>query len=269
VSADLPMTDLILVLSRSPQQLAAFEKVVASEYDSSSPNFHQWLTPQEIGQKYGPSEADIATVSNWLTGHGFSVDEVPNDRMTIRFSGTAAMVESSFHTEIHNLDVKGVAHIANMSDPQIPAALTPVVVGVKALHNFFPRPQHKLGSQVKRDAATGQWKRVDQRSGQTGNGAHAVHHDRLLRRSAGGCGAVRLCHHLQCSAAVERQHTHHRSRTDHRRRGTSDINLADVTSFRSTFGLPAYTTNAPIQQVVHGPDPGDCPGAASTLQHLR
>ena len=60
--------------------------------------------------------------------------------MSIRFSGTAAQVQSAFHTEIHNLIVKGVAHIGNMSDPQIPAALSPVVVGVKALHNFFPRP---------------------------------------------------------------------------------------------------------------------------------
>ena len=31
-------------------------------------------------------------------------------------------------------------HIGNMSDPQIPAALGSVVAGVKALHNFFPRP---------------------------------------------------------------------------------------------------------------------------------
>ena len=80
--------------------------------------------------------------------------------MTVRFSGTAAEVESAFHTEIHNLEVKGVAHIGNMTDPQIPAALAPAVVGVKALHNFFPRPLHRMGSQVTRDKATGKWKRI-------------------------------------------------------------------------------------------------------------
>ncbi|HEY1903173.1 MAG TPA: protease pro-enzyme activation domain-containing protein [Terracidiphilus sp.] len=160
VSPSLPMTDLILVLSRDPAQQAAFDRFVANQYDPASPDFHQWLTPEQVGSNFGPSETDITTVSNWLTGHGFTVGEITKDRLSIRFSGTAAQVESAFHTEIHNLSVKGVAHIANMSDPQIPAALAPVVVGVKALHNFFPRPLHRVGSQVTRDSSTGKWLRA-------------------------------------------------------------------------------------------------------------
>ncbi len=160
VSPDLPMTDLILVLSRDPAQQAAFEKFVASQYDQNSPNFHQWLSPQQVGTNFGPSEADIAAVSNWLTGHGFAVTQVTNDRMTIRFSGTAAQVESAFHTQIHNLVVNGEAHIGNISDPQIPAALAPVIVGIKSLHNFFPKPLHHMGNLVTKDSKTGQWART-------------------------------------------------------------------------------------------------------------
>ncbi|MFZ0337117.1 MAG: Ig-like domain repeat protein, partial [Terracidiphilus sp.] len=104
-------------------------------------------------------QTDILTITNWLTGHGFTVAQVTKDRMSIRFNGTAAQVQSAFHTEIHNLVVKGVAHIGNMSDPHIPAALAPVVVGVKALHNFFPRPMHHMGQVVQRDASTGKWVR--------------------------------------------------------------------------------------------------------------
>jgi len=160
VSDSLPMTDLILVLSRDAAQQAAFEKFVASQYDPSSPNFHQWLSPDQVGQNFGPSDTDIATITNWLTGHGFSVDSVSRDHMSIRFSGTAGTVTNTFHTEIHNLQVGGASHIANMSDPQIPAALSPVVVGVKSLHNFFPKPLHHLGSAVTRDSSTGAWKRL-------------------------------------------------------------------------------------------------------------
>src|SRR5208283_3774568 len=36
----------------------------------------------------------------------------------------------------------------------------PVVVGVKALHNFFPRPLHRMGSQVKLSREAGGWQRV-------------------------------------------------------------------------------------------------------------
>ena len=159
VSPSLPMTDLILVLSRDPAQQAAFDAYVAGEYDQNSPNYHQWLTPDQIGDQFGPSQTDIQTITNWLAGHGFTVSQVTHDRMSIRFSGTAAQVQSTFHTEIHNLVVKGQAHIGNMSDPQIPAALAPVVLGVKALHNFFPRPAHHLGQTVQRDASTGKWVR--------------------------------------------------------------------------------------------------------------
>ncbi|MGD0740559.1 MAG: protease pro-enzyme activation domain-containing protein [Terracidiphilus sp.] len=160
VSADFALPDLTLILSRSAEQQAAFDAFVAGQYNQNSPNYHQWLTPEQIGAQYGPAQADIATITGWLTGHGFTVKRVTPDCMTIHFSGTAAQVQSAFHTQIHSLSVNGVGHYANMTDPQIPAALAPVIVGVKALHNFLPQPQHKLGSLVQFDQQTGKWKKV-------------------------------------------------------------------------------------------------------------
>src|SRR5580698_3140324 len=159
VQPDLGLTDMVLVLSRGPEQQAAFDEFVSSQYDSSSPNFHHWLQPAEVGERFGPSLTDIATVSGWLASRGLSVTAVAKDRMSIRFRGTAGQVQSALHTEIHNLSVNGERHVANMSDPQIPAALAPVVVGVKALHDFRPKPQHRLGATVHRDTATGKWQR--------------------------------------------------------------------------------------------------------------
>jgi len=91
VADSLPMTDLILVLSRDPAQQAAFDAYVASQYDQNSPNYHQWLTPDQIGEQFGPSQTDIQTITNWLTGHGFTVSQVTRDRMSIRFDGTAGL----------------------------------------------------------------------------------------------------------------------------------------------------------------------------------
>jgi hypothetical protein len=160
VSPGLILPDLTLVLSRSPEQEAAFEAFISGQYDSSSPDYHQWLTPAEIGEQFGPAQADIATVTGWLTSRGFAIKSIAPDRMTIRFSGAAAQVESAFHTEIHNLSVNGAPHYANMSDQQIPAALAPVVVGVKQLHNFLPRPLHRLNGKVQFNREAGQWQRV-------------------------------------------------------------------------------------------------------------
>jgi len=253
VSPDLPMTDLILVLSRDPQQQAAFDRFVASQYEPDSPNFHHWLSPDEVGADFGPSSTDIDLISKWLTGHGFSIGEVSRDRMSLRFSGTAAQVESTFHTEIHNLEVKGVSHIGNMSDPRIPAALAPVVEGVKSLHNFFPRPLHRTGSKVTRDAATGKWQRASNLpADSTGKPpANAPRPQFGVSVPASGSSSAYLVEDVApydfatiynilplWNASTPIDGTGQTIAIA----GISDIALSDVTTFRSTFGLPAYTS---------------------------
>ena len=61
-----------------------------------------------------------------------------------------------------------------MSDPQIPAALAPVVLGVKRLQSFLPRPEHKLGSVVKFNKAAGKWQRIVNTPTAASNPAGAV-----------------------------------------------------------------------------------------------
>ena len=68
-------------------------------------------------------------MTNWLESQGFTVSLVYPNQMLIDFTGSAGQVRQASHTEIHHLVVRGEAHIANMSDPQIPAELAPVVSG--------------------------------------------------------------------------------------------------------------------------------------------
>ena len=143
VADGLPMEHLWLQLRRAPEQEQALEKYLDELTDPKSPNYHHWLTAQEFGQRYGLADQDLAKITGWLQSHGFTVDLVYPSRVVIEFSGTAGEVREAFHTEIHNLEVNGAAHIANMSDPQIPAALAPAVVGVVSLNNFMPRPMNK------------------------------------------------------------------------------------------------------------------------------
>jgi hypothetical protein len=275
VSDALPMSDLILVLSRDTDQQAAFDKFVAGQYDSNSPNFHQWLSPDAVGAQFGPSQTDISTITNWLTGHGLTVNSVSRDRMSIRFSGTAAQVESTFHTEVHNLLVKGVPHVANMSDPQIPAALTTVVVGVKALHNFFPRPEHHLGQLVKKDSKTGGWMRMPATTGTSARGISTT----LPTTQATGArpqfgisptGQGYLVEDVDPwdFATIYNILPLWNASTPINGAGqtiavagTSDINQNDIATFRRFFGLPPYTSaNQP--QIIHPLPSGDDPSVS-------
>lgn len=269
VSPGLSMSDLVLVLRRSPEQQAAFDEFVASQYNPSSPNYHKWLSPEEVGEIFGPAPSDIAAICNWLSSHGISIDEVSNDHMSIRFNATASQVESTFHTEIHNLEVEDRNHIGNMTDPQIPSALVPVVVGVKALHNFFPHPLYRLGRQVAFNHQTKKWERI-----------------------ASANGLVDKLRDTTSSAVVHAQFESTDSYDDILEdvtpydfatiynilplwnvtppidgtgqsiaiAATSNINRADIAAFRSIFGLPLMF---PIV-IVTNTDPGSCSDAASS-----
>jgi subtilase family serine protease len=127
-----------LVLKRSPAQQAAFDKLVADQLNPKSASYHQWLKPTDL-RSYGPAEADIAKTTAWLQSHGLTVNSVSPSGMSIDFAGSAKQVGEAFHTSLHNGALKGEAHIANMTDPAIPAALSPVVRGA-TLSNFFPKP---------------------------------------------------------------------------------------------------------------------------------
>jgi hypothetical protein len=141
VSDALPMEHMFLQLQRPAVQEQALKRLIDELHDPRSPNFHQWLTPTQFGTQFGPAAADIGRITTWLRGHGFIVNVVYPSGMTIDFSGTAGQVFTAFHTEIHYVDAQGATHVANTSDPQIPAALAPAVVGVVSLNNFVPRPR--------------------------------------------------------------------------------------------------------------------------------
>src|SRR5437899_2151335 len=144
---NLPMDRMLLVLKRSPEQETALRKLLDDQQDKASPSYHKWLTPDEFGQQFGPSDQDIQVVTGWLQSHGFQVAQVAKGRAVIEFYGTAAQVQEAFHTAIHKFVVNGEDHWANANDPQIPAALTPVVAGVHTLHNFLKKPMHVLSSE--------------------------------------------------------------------------------------------------------------------------
>ncbi|PYT79659.1 MAG: hypothetical protein DMG40_15005 [Acidobacteria bacterium] len=144
VSENFAMEHMLLQLQRPPELEKELQQFIEDLYDPKSPNFHKWITAQQFGQRFGVAQQDIDALTRWLGSYGFNINAIYPSNMLIDFSGTASQVRAAFHTEIHNLEVKGTRHVANMSEPQIPAALAPVVLGIVSLHNFRPHGAHKM-----------------------------------------------------------------------------------------------------------------------------
>jgi len=134
------LSDMMLQLRRSPGRERALDHFIDELHDRRSPNFHRWMSAKEFGERWGVAREDLSTITGWLKSNGFKVNVVYPSRMVIDFSGTARQIRAAFHTEIHYVDVGGKTYFANVTDPEIPAALAPVVVGVVSMHDF---PVHK------------------------------------------------------------------------------------------------------------------------------
>jgi hypothetical protein len=241
VSDGQPLHRMLLLLQRSPDQEAALQKLLDDQQSKSSPNYHAWLTPAQFGQQYGPADADIQAVTSWLQSHGFQVNNVAAGRTVIEFSGNAGQVRNAFHTEIHNYAVNSEAHMANASDPQIPAALAPVVAGVVSLTNF-PVKSHalRLGSFF-RSKSTGETRPLTTfpNCGPAGCfGLGPADFAAIYNSASLLSGTPKIDGTGQTIAIV----------------GESNINVADVTDFRTIFNLPQNFSASNI--ILNGPDPG-------------
>jgi hypothetical protein len=125
-----------MTFRQTPEQQAALKQLLAAQQDPSSPSYHQWLTPEEFGNRFGLNQSDIARISHWLESEGFSIVEVARGHNWISFSGTAGQVQHTFHTQIHHVTHDGEEFFANVTEPSIPMALQGVVTGFLGLDNF-------------------------------------------------------------------------------------------------------------------------------------
>ncbi len=214
---------MILTLQPDAAQQGALEAFMASRRDPTSPFYGQWLSPAEFEQQFGVAQADIAKVAQWLQDQGFTVDEVPQGRRSIVFSGAVRHIRKAFRTDMRRYRVGQEDHFANTDDPSIPDALSAVVTGVVSLHDFRSRPM--LSSRRPAPAFN------------DGSGGHALaaadfatiyNTKTLLAQGNDGTGA---------SIAVL---------------GRTDVVLGDMAQFRSAMGLSAN----PTQVIYNGANPG-------------
>ena len=230
VPDSLPLEHMYVVLRRSPEQEQALEQLIAAQHNPHSASYRNWLTADDLGRRFGPASEDIQTIVSWLGSHGFQVNLVHKSGLVIDISGTAGAVRGAFHTEIHYYNVNGEQHIANATDPEIPAALAPVVVGVSSLNDFRPKPLIKPRSNFsfKCTGCPDGFNNSEQYDEAPADVATIYNVSPLYKAGITGKG--------QTVVPLE----------------VTDINPADVKTFRSAFGLSSYSGTFAI---IH-PGPG-------------
>ncbi len=235
VADSFPAERMLLLLQRSPERETALRQFLQDAHRPGGTTYHKWLTPEQFGEIYGPEDSDVAAVSGWLQGHGFSIARLTKGKTAIEFSGTAGQVREAFHTEIHSYLVNGELHHANNLNPQIPAAFADVVAGVTPMNDFRPLSYVRSVGKAVYDRSTHklvpQWTfPAGQDALLFGPGDFAIQYDLNPLYAAGVTGSGVTIGII----------------------GDSNVDLSVVAIYRSFFGLPANPPNV----VVDGVDPG-------------
>jgi subtilase family serine protease len=219
VDSSLQIPFITLSMKPSAAQQADLDRLLEEQRDRSSPNYHQWLTPEQFGDRFGLAPGDFGAVAAWLESHGLQVEYAARARNWIAFSGAAHDVELAFHTRIRRYLVDGQAHFANSTAVSIPAALEGIVSGIRGLDDFWRAapaaiPDNTTAAGINQ-LAPDDW---------------ATIYDVSPLYALGIDGAGERIGIL----------------------GGSDMNQSYIDAFRSQFGLPP----SQIEQHLVGPDPG-------------
>ncbi len=115
------------------QNPAGAEALARAVSDPSSPQYGQYLTPQQFRRQFAPSQADVGAVQSWLRSQGFSVVYTPANNRYVAAEGTVAQTQAAFGVQFAMYTVRGLSVRSPMGDVSVPSALAPVVTAVVGL----------------------------------------------------------------------------------------------------------------------------------------
>jgi uncharacterized protein (TIGR03437 family) len=223
VASSRQLSYVTLTFTHSPSQDADLQKLLADQQNPKSASYHRWLSPEEYADRFGVSAGDLDKITSWLRSEGLTVANVARGRGWVVVNGSAAQVEAAFQTELHEYLVNGETHFANASEPSVPAAIGPMVMGIRGLHDFRMRPL------IVKPRYTSEFP-CEGTCLAPADFATIYSVNALYAKGIDGTG--------QKIAVV----------------GQTDIDLSDIQTFRSNYGLPA---NLPQVLLIPGsPDPG-------------
>jgi len=88
--------DIVLPL----RDRAGLQDLLRKQYDPTSIFYHQFITPQEVTERYGPSQEDWDALVAYARASGFAIVGGDRDGRDLWLTGTVANIEKAFHVTL-------------------------------------------------------------------------------------------------------------------------------------------------------------------------
>ena len=125
-------------------QQELLDALLADLHDSNSANYQRWLEPSDFLSRFGPSTADLVSVKQSLTAHGFTI--IRENAHGVRVQGPASAVsDKAFGVPVQRRTQNAHTRFVAKGVMQMPGELAGLNVRVVGLEGL---PEHQVHSRV-------------------------------------------------------------------------------------------------------------------------
>ncbi|HET9169514.1 MAG TPA: S53 family peptidase [Actinospica sp.] len=136
-------TTLHLDVALNTGHAADLSAYAAGVGNRNSPYYHRYLSPSQVAEHFGASQAEISAVEAALKAQGLSVGSVSADGMFVSASGTVAQAEHAFNVSIKGYSAAGRSFYANTTAPTVAASISGYVSSIAGLDDSeYAVPQY-------------------------------------------------------------------------------------------------------------------------------
>jgi subtilase family serine protease len=133
---------------------AALDALVKGLHDKSSPNYKQFLTKAQFAAQFAPTAAEAQKVANYLTASGLTVTHIDSHNMAVSASGSVAVLQKVFNTQIAKMQLNGQIFDMPTSTPAVGSSVASLVRNVSGLQTLraksYAAPQVRIDPKTKK-----------------------------------------------------------------------------------------------------------------------
>ena len=133
-----------VAVSLKPRDEAGLRTFLSEVSNPHSPQYRHFLTPAQFTARFGPTRAEITTVTSFLAAHGLTVEPVRANSQVVDATGTAGQLEQTFSTRLGVYQQAGRTFYANETAPALPSGVASAITSVAGLDNHGIRQAHSV-----------------------------------------------------------------------------------------------------------------------------
>ena len=130
-----PTQQLNLSIGMQLRDPSGLDSLLSNIYDPNSPQYQQYLTPDQFEQMFAPTSDQVQQVVTYLQSQGMTVTGVAPNNLLIDATATVSQVQSAFSVKINTYQAGSHTFYANTSSPSVPTSISQLITSIGGLDN--------------------------------------------------------------------------------------------------------------------------------------